>query len=286
MSFQAGYVNVGGFYTSGNFVSHVTGTSSQIGRGLAAFDYTMLLTFLTILIAFIAGAAFAGFHIGRALELKKDPNYILVLAVKSFFFGLIFILSGEAISPLSGYPQETLNILIIFLLSFCCGVQNSTCAISTNGFLKPTHMTGLSTDIGIFFSKLLAWKKNDHTKFKEERKKNRLRVGILASFIFGGAIAAMIFNFNGHYGFLFPFISSMCFLILGILQDIKKISSDGILIRSAKNSILATFLITLFFGVEAYIKTTVDLSNSARSSSTEIIKDNYKIRSSGLIKTE
>ena len=120
MSFQAGYVNVGGFYTSGSFVSHVTGTSSQIGINSAKLDYAILLTFLTVLVAFIAGAAFAGRHIGRSLEEKKDPNYTLVLFTKSFFFGLVFLLSGFEWSSEYNVSAHTINIFILLQIFALC----------------------------------------------------------------------------------------------------------------------------------------------------------------------
>ncbi len=247
MSFQAGYVNVGGFYTSGTFVSHVTGTSSNIGIGISRFDLTFLLNFIVILIAFIGGAAYASYHISTREDNGKQPNYLRVLMVKSFFFFLVLLLSEmdlllpELISP------TTINTWIIFFLSFCCGVQNSTCAQATGGFLKPTHMTGLSTDIGINLARYFR-KRSNSQLIKNEIHKNNLRIFILISFISGGVIASFIFTKNGHYGFIFPFLSSLCFLGLGLARD-KKLFKDSQFIQLAiKGSIVLTFIITLAFG--------------------------------------
>lgn len=259
MAFQAGYVNVGGFFISGNFVSHVTGTSSRIGMGIANFDLLVLATFLTVLFAFIGGAAFAGHHIGRREEEGLEPRYLMVSIVKSIFFGLVLLLSEfdlvftTAEINAMGLSDHLIKIFMIFFLSFCCGIQNSTCALATNGFLKPTHMTGLSTDIGIFLTKTLAWKK-DKSKYDDSVHKNNLRMSILASFIFGGVVATMIFSYNGHYGFLFPFISSLCFVTVGFVQDVKKVSAESFSIRTAKGSLLVTFITTLIFGLNAFFK--------------------------------
>lgn len=260
MAFQAGYVNVGGFFISGSFVSHVTGTSSRIGMGIANFDMLVLATFLTVLFAFIGGAAFAGHHIGRQQEEGKQPRYLLVSIVKSVFFGLVLLLSefdlvfsGSELAEL-GLNANIINILMIFFLSFCCGVQNSTCALATNGFLKPTHMTGLSTDIGIFLTKTFAWKKRDCEQYRDSIHKNNLRISILTSFIFGGVIATMIFSYNGHYGFLFPFMSSLCFVTVGIAQDVRKVAAKSFSIRTAQGSLLITFITTIVFGLNAFFK--------------------------------
>ncbi len=242
MSFQAGYINVGGFLIFGNFVSHVTGTSSQIGMGVADLNWQQILTFLTILTSFITGAAFAGHFIGRKLLEGKEPRYILVTGFKAFLFSLVLIISEYYFTNIT----YEVKLVLVLLLSLACGIQNATCSLATNGFLKPTHMTGLSTDIGINLLKVNGHAK-DSIEYKEEKKKNNIRLGILGSFITGGSIAYFIFTHNGYYGFLFPFLSSVCMLITSIIseqnqgQDIRKI-------KLAHSSILGVFLTTLIIG--------------------------------------
>lgn len=248
MAFQAGYINVGGFYLSGNFVSHVTGTSSNIGIGLANFDIYQLLTFITILVAFIVGSTFAGYYIGVYKDLGQKPKYVLVTAVKSFFFLMILILSELDAQNTLHLSQTTVNTMIIFLLSFCCGAQNSTCAQATNGFLKPTHVTGLSTDIGINLAKQFSFKTSKTAEEEEVIRKNNIRLGILASFIFGGFISSMIFQENGHHGFLFPFLSSFTFLTLGLIYEKENVLANHYLLRVIKISLLTILATTIFIG--------------------------------------
>jgi uncharacterized membrane protein YoaK (UPF0700 family) len=249
MAFQAGYVNVGGFYTSGSFVSHVTGTSSNIGIGLAKFDMMFLLTFVTVLFAFIGGAAFAGNFIGVYKDLGRKPRYVLVATVKCVFFFMILLLSELDSQNALYLSQNAINTLIIFFLSFCCGVQNSTCALTTNGFLKPTHMTGLSTDIGINLVKHFPFTKAKTDEDREARKKNNLRLAILFSFIFGGVIASAIFTKNAHYGFIFPFLSALCFLVMGLIYEQEHILANNNLLRATKLSLFTIFFATLAIGV-------------------------------------
>jgi uncharacterized membrane protein YoaK (UPF0700 family) len=249
MAFQAGYINVGGFFTSGSFVSHVTGTSSNIGMGLAKQDFFLILTFATVLIAFISGASFAGYFIGAYKELGKKPRYVLVTAVKCLCFFFILVLSELDLQNTLQFAESTINTTIIFFLSFCCGVQNSTCALSTNGFLKPTHMTGLSTDIGINLAKSFPFSKAKTPEEKEAKKKNNLRFAILFSFIFGGVIASTVFSKNAHYGFIFPFLSSFCFLVMGLIYENEKILENNILLRATKISLFTVFFVTLLIGV-------------------------------------
>lgn len=249
MAFQAGYINVGGFYTSGAFVSHVTGTSSNIGIGIANFDLTFLLNFIVILLAFISGAAFAGHYIAKYQDDERDPRYLRVLTVKSFFFFLVLLLSEMDILFPKMLSDTTIDTWIIFFLSFCCGIQNSTCAIATGGFLKPTHMTGLSTDVGINIARYYFNFKGDKAVAKQEIKKNNLRICILVSFISGGVISSFIFTKNGHYGFIFPFLSSLCFLNLGLVRHTKFFENSRFIQVVAKGSIILTFVITFLIGV-------------------------------------
>jgi hypothetical protein len=123
-------------------------------------------------VAFIGGAAFAGNYIGNYKDMGKKPRYILVTSIKCLFFFLILLLSELDSQNALHLSQNAVNTLIIFFLSFCCGVQNSTCALSTNGFLKPTHMTGLSTDIGINLIKHFPFKKAKTKEDEEAKKKN------------------------------------------------------------------------------------------------------------------
>jgi uncharacterized membrane protein YoaK (UPF0700 family) len=218
MSFQAGYINVGGFIIFGNFVSHVTGTSSQIGMGVGSSNVQQIFTFVTILIAFITGAAFSGYFIGRRIEEGVEPKFLLVNGVKAALFGIILVLS-----EIHFLNNDSLNTLImVFILSVCCGIQNSSCALATDGFLKPTHMTGLSTDVGINMTKIFAWKKTNNQKYQKELRKNLTRVCILFFFILGGVAAYQIFSYNGHYGFVFPFISSLLLFTYTYFLDKRK----------------------------------------------------------------
>ncbi len=247
MAFQAGYVNVGGFLTSGNFVSHVTGTSSQIGMKVAAFDPWLVLTFVICLFSFIVGAAFSGHHIARQIEEGKEPRYKFVLLIKCIFFALVVIVSSIQWSNDTDPINHPINLLTIFFLSFCCGVQNSTCALATDGFLKPTHMTGLSTDLGIFLTKVKGYR-ND-PRYKEDVRKNRIRMALLFSFICGGIVSSVIFNRFEHLGFLFPFFSSLSFLIIGWTASIQKASRQRFVMRTGKGSLFATLALTILTAI-------------------------------------
>ena len=108
-------------------------------------------------------------------------------------------------------------------------------------------MTGLSTDIGINLTKIFAWR-GDREKFSAELRTNLVRLGILSFFIFGGSMALVIFSKNGYYGFIFPFVSSLCILTVSILSEMKVEERTSSSLVWAKNSIWGTFILTIVLG--------------------------------------
>lgn len=204
--FQAGYVNVGAFHIAdGFFVSHVTGTGSMIGMGIGKLDLTVFITFLTVLVSFILGAALSGYYLKYYTETNRRPRYSLVMFIKFIFFGFVLVLSEFDLFYTSKEVLYISHLLMLFLLSFCCGIQNSSSSFATKGFLKPTHMTGLSTDLGLNLYQLFVRTNDD--EFSNLKK----RFYILISFIIGGTFSELIFSIQGHYGFLFPFLSAFIF---------------------------------------------------------------------------
>ncbi len=212
--FQAGYINAAAFNISaGYFVSHVTGTSTMIGMGVAELDPKIFITFTIILLSFILGAGFSGFHIKHKEEKGENTNFSLVMFVKFIFFGIVLTLSELDLITNSETYIKLSHTFMLFLLSFCCGIQNSSSSLATGGFLKPTHMTGLSTDVG---TNLYLFFVRDKKRQAKEFKDLKMRINILLSFITGGVFAQVIFLANGHYAFLFPFMSSLFFLLLSL----------------------------------------------------------------------
>ncbi len=246
--FQAGFINVGAYSLAGGFfVSHVTGTSSMTAVGIARLDPFIFATFFTVLLSFILGAGLSGYFIKYKKEETGKADYATVMFIKFIFFGIILILSEFDVFFPSREVIEISHILMLFLLSFCCGVQNSSSSLATGGFLKPTHMTGLSTDVGIHLFRFFSRKTQ---KQSLEYKHTILRIKILASFIIGGVFSEVIFSTQGHYGWIFPFLSSMFFFLIS-----KSKSNTVQLTRKfqvLKASLTAVFVTTIAVGVVSY----------------------------------
>lgn len=246
MAFQAGYVNSGGFITANSFVSHVTGFGTQIGMSLGKGDFFLAFEFLSIPFFFILGAYFSSINIGNKILRGQRPNYILVSFVKSLVFGFVLYAGLKGIFGEFNTAKTITDVdfFIIPLLCFACGIQNSTCSQSTNGFLKPTHLTGLSTDIGIHFGRLHALKANKDEAYKEEKRKNLIRLGIFASFSSGAAVSFLVFKRFEYMAFVFPFVTSVIFLLISVEEEIKN-NKNHMIFKYVKVSIFVLFFISL-----------------------------------------
>lgn len=247
MAFQAGYVNTGGFVTAMSFVSHVTGFGTSVGMYAAQKNYIMLLEMLSVPIFFIAGSFFSSWNIDRKKLQNKPTNQLLVIAVKSLAFGLV--LFGGLAGIWGEFGDKIVSsseFFLVPLLCFACGIQNATCAQLTGGFLKPTHLTGLSTDIGINFAKVIQLKKNKDILYREELKKNLIRVGVFVSFATGAASAYKIFTIFKYNAFIFPFAISLLFLAMGIFDKLENRSSS-FLVKASERFIFALFVICVVY---------------------------------------
>ncbi len=89
------------------------------------------------------------------------------------------------------------------LLCGASGLQNAALTSATGATIRTTHLTGITTDIGIGLIRAASLKSGDKRK-ETEAKANWLRVGTVISFGAGSGIGAFLFVRTGYMGFLLP----------------------------------------------------------------------------------
>lgn len=208
LSFKGGYLNAAGFLATGKFVSHVTGFGTQMGMALAHEDYSFGIELLIIPIAFILGSSVPSFMLEKQNGSKESPKFYQVQFMITFSLLVLFVFGMRGIFGEFSTPNEDMHdIIVAGILCFVCGMKNGLTTWATFGKIRTTHLTGLSTDIGLHLPKML--KKGWVSRFPERRQTNTVRILTFLSFSIGSLMAAFIFPSEGYWGLLLPLLLSV-----------------------------------------------------------------------------
>ena len=223
MAFQAGLLNIGGFITCHRFVSHVTGFPTFFGFEVAQAHYDAALGMLMVPAFFLLGAMISGQLVDIRLKLHKKPKYYISFGV--IFFLILAVLLGGVLGFFGGFA-DTSNIIhdsiLLGLLCLACGIQNGTITSVSRSVIRTTHLTGLTTDLGIGIIRVLN-KGKLQGEVNDEVRANLMRVGIIFSFGCGSIIGAFAFFNLEYFGFLLPTLTSgILFAVALYLQVLKR----------------------------------------------------------------
>lgn len=174
LSCVAGMVNVVGFLGfEHQAVSHLTGTTSQLGMALAQRDWRSVGHLWGLLIAFSLGAMLSGLIIQDS-TLQFGRRYGVVLALES----VLLLLS----IPL--FKQQ--QIWGALAAATACGLQNALATTFSGAVVRTTHLSGMFTDLGIGLGHLLRG-------LPLQVRRLTLSGLIISGFLAGGVIGAWLF---------------------------------------------------------------------------------------------
>jgi len=209
MSFNGGFINAGGFLATGRFVSHVTGFATLFGVRLADHDVGAAFGILSVPVFFLLGAFLAGLLIDRPLYRGRKPHFDWVMGLSAVC--LMFAAGCERIFHLSLSGRmidlEESYVLLI-LLCMASGLQNAAITSSSGRSVRTTHLTGLTTDLGLGLARIFTFR-DETERGRAERRANFLRLGSILAFVFGSAAGALIFVHWGYRGFLGPAVIAL-----------------------------------------------------------------------------
>ena len=208
MAFQAGLINIGGFLACHRFVSHVTGFSTHFGHEISKSKFAPALGMLAVPLFFLLGAMTSGLLVDLRLKLHQKPRYYIA-------FGFIFALIALAFvggtlghfGPFGESLDRPRDFLLLAILCFACGVQNGTITSVSRSVVRTTHLTGITTDLGLGLIRFL-YRRELAGSSDEEAKANLMRIGIIGFFGLGSVIGAFAFSRLGYGGFAIPLSSS------------------------------------------------------------------------------
>lgn len=208
MAFQAGILNIGGFMAVHRFVSHVTGFATFFGYEINQVDNTHAFGMLVVPLFFLLGCMLSAQLVDIRLKLHKRPKYYITFGLIFFLLCIVFGLGVMGYFGKFGEPLElSRDYTLLILLCFVCGIQNGTITTVSKSVIRTTHLTGVTTDLGIGLIRFL----NRHKlkgEIGNEVEANFMRAGIIFFFGFGSVFGGYVFSKLGYAGFFIPVLTS------------------------------------------------------------------------------
>ena len=183
LAFIAGGLNAGGFLIVGVYTSHMSGLVSSLADNLVLAVWPLIATALAAISAFLGGAMLSAWLVNWARRHHAHRQYALPLALE----GLLIL--GFGLLEITHPPLPHLQACAIALLCGIMGLQNATITKASGATIRTTHVTGITTDIGIELGKL-PYGTTDFAKL-------RLLTSLLTCFFSGGILGAIGFKTCG-----------------------------------------------------------------------------------------
>ena len=185
LSSVAGMVNVVGFLGfEHQAVSHMTGSTSQLGMAIAQGDWRAVGHLWGLLVAFSLGAMLSGLLI-QDNTLQLGRRYGVALAIESALL-LVAI-------PL--FEQQ--QIWGALAAAMACGLQNAMATTFSGAVVRTTHLSGMFTDLGIGLGHLLRG-------LPLQVRRLTLSGLIISGFLGGGILGAWLFMHFRYDALLAP----------------------------------------------------------------------------------
>jgi uncharacterized membrane protein YoaK (UPF0700 family) len=208
MAFQAGSINAGGFLACHRFVSHVTGFATHFGAEVSYGHIGTAFGTLSVPAYFLLGAMLAAFFVDKNLTKGKPAKYTFMFLIISFSMFVIAV--GGSLGLLGKFGESPDLISDYFLLSvlcLCSGIQNATITSASGAVVRTTHLTGITTDLGIGIVRTISASIPKPIRQMENRA-NAMRSGIIVFFILGSLISSFCFLNFDYKGFFIPCLIS------------------------------------------------------------------------------
>jgi uncharacterized membrane protein YoaK (UPF0700 family) len=191
LAFQAGFINSIGFLACQRYVSHVTGFDSQVGISLGQGRPWLALELACAPLSFVGGAWLCG-HLTVARKARGlVPRYDLItLLMPAALLALMLAGIQGYFGPFGEPLILARDLVLLYCLSFLCGSQNATFATLTQGQIRTTHLTGISTDFGTDLALILSGQLPEAER-RTLRYKNLTRALTFSSFSVGALVSAL-----------------------------------------------------------------------------------------------
>lgn len=153
------------------------------------------------LLLFFAGAFLSSFIVRSLKQASNYKAHAVPMLIE------IIILLFVAIYGHNFYNGTILEReIVIGIIIFSMGLQNSLVSTISGGIIKTSHLTGLFTDLG---ADVAEWVHPKAEKTKELKNKIYIRITILSFYLIGAVLGGFLFNiFDFAVFYIVPIILS------------------------------------------------------------------------------
>ncbi len=183
---SAGMVNVASLIVFFAFTSNVTGHYAILAGEIAKGQWYQVAVVFSWILLFFLGAFLSNFII---INLNRKNAYLA--------HALPLVLELLCLLSVGTYGQyfyrETLTEteVMVALMLFAMGMQNGLTASISNFAVKTTHLTGLTTDLGILFS---MFTQKEFRQNAELVGKAKLLSAVAVSYLSAGVVSALLYT--------------------------------------------------------------------------------------------
>ncbi|HEX5242658.1 MAG TPA: YoaK family protein [Tepidisphaeraceae bacterium] len=235
LSWIGGYTNTIALLLCGTVVSHVTGNTTNFGRAFSLHEYREALYFGGLWLSFLSGAVLSGLITEVARQRGFASKYAIPIAVEAVLLSAFGLLGGRAWPIHQGHQGWAYGLAA--LAAFTMGLQNATITRIAGTVVRTTHLTGVTTDLGLEAVQFGFWlRRRLHLNMPcrsarvlriARRQPNGLAALMLASivgsFLLGAAIGTIAFAHLHAGAMLFPVLFLIWIVCIDRFQPVGRI---------------------------------------------------------------
>jgi uncharacterized membrane protein YoaK (UPF0700 family) len=211
----AGAINAGGYLIVERHTSHMTGIASSFAGLVGQAHFGEALPFLLWFVAFVGGAVVSTVLVLWGKGRKIHSVYALPLLLEAL---LLLILAGVVWRQ--GETTVSHSIWVVASLCFLMGLQNAVITKISEARIRTTHITGMTTDIGIALARACFFRHDPQQAiYAANKQRLRLHILLIGAFIGGGIVGTMLFHTVGFWAVVAPAVYLMMLSIRPLQRD-------------------------------------------------------------------
>lgn len=246
LAWVAGYTNIITLLVCGTVTSHVSGTTSNLGReiveGVRGTDgaWTLAGYAVYLLITFLAGATVSGFTTELGRRRGWDSIYVLPMTLQALLLTLFMI--SLRLVPADEETRERALVWVSGIASFAMGLQNATITRISSGVVRTTHVTGVLTDLGLELVQFWWWwHERDprsiprdirsrvlHASAQPVTRRLALLASIMGSFALGAGLGTLAYDYGRTYAMAPPVAFLLVIVVIDCVRPIAEIEPSDL----------------------------------------------------------